>query len=195
MAVIEYRRRASIAQKSEVLWRAYPDRLEQVGPDGGAQAIVPFRNVRKVRVAFAPGRLQTQRFLMELTGASSRLVLTNMHFQGIGQFENRSDSFFPLVRHVVNGVRTANPTAEFRAGEQPALYWLLLGFTLAVFGLLLLIILSLPLAPGNLTVSIAIKSGIILFSLPLLMSWAIKARPRRLRLDGDLDRMLASHEE
>ena len=167
MTAIEYRRRASIAQKSEVLWRAWPDRLEQVGDDGVVQSLVPFRNVRSVRISFAPGRLQRERFLIELTGASSRLVITNMHFLGFGQFENRASTFFPLVRHVVNGVRIANPAADFRAGEQPLLYWFMLGFTFAVFAFLLLVVLSLPLAPGNVTVSVLIKDGLILFSLPL----------------------------
>lgn len=191
MTATDYRRRASIAEKGESLWRAWPDRLEQLSPEGDLVLTVPYRNVRRVRLAFAPGRFQQTRYLMELSGQRSRLVLTNISFQGFGQFEDRSETFFPLVRQVVAGVEAASPAAEFMAGEQPALYWLMMAFNLFAFGMLALVVLFLPLAPGNVSASVIIKAVVIVFSLPLLMSWAVNSRPRRFKPAEDLDQVLA----
>ena len=192
MEAIEYRRRASIQEKGESLWRALPDRLECYAPDGTLRRTIPYDRVKKVRLAFAPGRLQTERFLMELSGVQSQVTLTNMHFQGIGQFENRSDSFFALARAVVDGVHAANPAAAFRAGEKPAYYFLMLAFVLGAFALMALVLLALPLAPGNFTISAIVKLGIILVSLPLLFSWAVKSRPRRFDPETGLEAVLSA---
>lgn len=190
MSETEYRRRASISKNSEVLWRACSDRLEQIAQDGTLMLTVPYRNVRKVRLAFAPGRFQTSRFLMDLRGETSRLILTNMHFEGIGRFEDRSETFFPLVREVVAGVAAANPAARFSAGEEPVLYGLMFGLNVAAFSMLALLILYLPIVPGNVSLSAMIKMGIVIFTLPLLLSWAVNARPRRFDPVRDIDKVL-----
>jgi hypothetical protein len=179
MPTAEYRQRPSFADKGDVLWRASADKLEQIAPDGTVLTTVPYKAVRRVRLAFAPGRYQTNRFLMELSGIKSRIVLSNLHFAGIGRFEDRSESFFALVREVVDGVRRSNPDAEFTAGEQPVLYAMLLAFNLSAFAMLALAVTVLPIVPGNISASVAIKAVLILFSLPLLFSWIAKARPRR----------------
>lgn len=192
MTAVEYRRRASLTETGEVLWRAFPDRLEQFGPDGALRMTVPYRNVQSVRLAFAPGRFQTSRFLMELQGTRSELVLSNMHFAGIGNFEDRSETFLPLVRTVVTGIAAANPVARFTAGERPAYYWLMLGFNAFAFGMLALLLLTLPIVPGNISASVMIKGVVILFTLPLLFSWAVNARPRGFDPRTGLEKVLAA---
>jgi len=179
MEVTEYRRRASIQEQGETLWRALPDRLEFYSEDGALRGVVPFSKVQQVRLAFAPGRFQRTRFLMELTGAQSRLTLTNVHFKGVGRFEDRTASFFPLVRAVVAGIHAANPLARFRAGERPAFYFLQLAFVLGALGLLALVLIGLPLVPGNFVLSAIVKLAVIVVSLPLLLSWILHAWPRR----------------
>ncbi|MEZ5998186.1 MAG: hypothetical protein R3B98_05790 [Hyphomonas sp.] len=192
MQAVEYRRRASIQDKGETLWQALPDRLEYYAPDGTLRGAVPYDKVQKVRLAFAPGRFQRSRFLLELTGSRSQLVLSNIHFKGVGNFEDRSDQFFPLVRAVVEGVHRANPQAAFRAGEKPAYYGLLMVFVLAAFALLALVVVALPVVPGNFTLSAIAKLVIIAFSLPLLFSWAMNARPRRFDPMTGLDKVIAA---
>lgn len=192
MEEIEYRRRASIQEKGETVWRVFPDRLEYHDADGALRGVVPFDRVTRVRLAFAPGRLQQKRFLMELSGTRSQFNLSNMHFKGIAQFEDRTDTFFPLVRAVVAGVHAANPNAAFRAGEKPAYYVFLLAFVLVVYALLALVLFTLPVVPGNFTISILIKLGIILVSLPLLLSWGIHARPRRFDPETGLEAVLSA---
>lgn len=192
MQVVEYRRRASLADTGEAVWRAYPDRLEQAGPDGTLVTTVPYRAVKRLRLGFTPGRFQTTRFLMELTGTKSRLVITNLHAGGIGALEDRSDTFFALVRAVVAGVHRTNPDAAFMAGEQPAIFWLLLAFNLAAFTMLALVVTHLPIVPGNISASVIIKAVVILFSLPLMMSWLVNARPRRFDPQAGLEKVIAA---
>jgi len=192
MTAVEYRRRASLTETGEVVWRAFTDRLEQYGPDGVLRMTVPYRNVQAVRLAFAPGRFQTSRFLLELQGTRSELVLSNMHFAGIGNFEDRSETFLPLVRTVVAGIAAANPAARFSAAERPVYYCLMLGFNAFAFGMLALLLLTLPIVPGNISASVIIKGAVILFTLPLLFSWAVHARPRRFNPTSDLEKVLAS---
>jgi hypothetical protein len=192
MQVVEYRRRASVADTGEAVWRAYPDRLEQAGPDGTLVTTVPYRAVKRLRLGFTPGRFQTTRFLMELTGTKSRLVITNLHAGGIGALEDRSDTFFALVRAVVAGVHRTNPDAAFMAGEQPAIFWLLLAFNLAAFTMLALVVTHLPIVPGNISASVIIKAVVILFSLPLMMSWLVNARPRRFDPQAGLEKVIAA---
>ena len=192
MQVVEYRRRASLADTGEAVWRAWPDRLEQTGPDGTLLTKVPYSAVKQLRLGFTPGRFHTTRFLMELTGSKSRLVITNLHAGGIGPLEDRSDSFFALVRAVVAGVHRANPEAAFLAGEQPAIYWLLLAFNLAAFTMLALVVTHLPIVPGNVSASVMIKAVVILFSLPLLLGWLVNARPRRFDPQTGLEKVIAA---
>ncbi|WP_291202241.1 hypothetical protein [Hyphomonas sp.] len=192
MEVVEYRRRASLADTGEAVWRAYPDRLEQAGPGGTLVTTVPYRAVKRLRLGFTPGRFQTTRFLMELTGTKSRLVITNLHAGGIGALEDRSDTFFALVRAVVAGVHRTNPDAAFMAGEQPAIFWLLLAFNLAAFTMLALVVTHLPIVPGNISASVIIKAVVILFSLPLMMSWLVNARPRRFDPQAGLEKVIAA---
>ncbi|MCA8902698.1 MAG: hypothetical protein KDA53_15775 [Hyphomonas sp.] len=192
MEPVDYSRRMSIQEKGDMLWRAFPDRLEYYAPDGALRGVVPYDKVKSVRLAFAPGRTQRSRFLMQLSGARSQVTVSNMHFKGFGNFEDRWDTFEPLVRAVVAGVNKANPAAQFRAGEKPALYYLMLAFVAASFGLLGTVILALPLVPGNVTLSVVVKAAIILFSLPLLFSWLVNARPRRFDPVDGLDAVLAA---
>jgi hypothetical protein len=192
MSAVEFCRRASVSETDETLWRAHDDRLEQIGPDGQLVLTVPYSYVRRVRLAFAPGRMQQTRFLAELTGARSQLTLTSMHFKGIGSFEDRFDTFEPLIRKVVAGVAAANPSAEFRAGERPAYYGLMLVFNILAFGFLALVVLALPISIGDVSMTSLIKLGIVLISLPLMFSWAVNSRPRRFDPARDLDKVLAA---
>ncbi len=191
MEPVEYHCRNSLVDQSAIVWRAYPDRMEYGFDDGAKTGVVPYANVRKVRLSFSPGRFQQRRFVMELTGQTSHLVLTNLHYVSIGNFENRSGTFFPLVRAVVEGVHRANPSASFRAGQKPVAYIFLLAFVIAALALLVAVVVSLPLVPGNVTLSAIAKLAVIAFSLPLMYQWTVRGFPRRFDPATDLDKVLS----
>ena len=191
MDVKEYRQRISILEKGETLWRAFADRMEQIGPDGALRLTIPYSAVRRVRVAWAPSRGQPGRLLLELSGSTSRVTVSNMHFAGFANFEDRSESFYPMLWMVALGVRRANPGAEFRAGERPEIYWPLMLFAFGALGVLATVLFALPLSFGNLAATVILKGIFILVMLPVLLRWAWKSRPRVFDPDTDLDEMVA----
>jgi hypothetical protein len=195
MSAIEYRRRASLSHEGEALWRAHCDKLEYFGPSGVLISTLRYRNVRRIHLNFSPARAQDTRFIMEVTGLRSRRMISNTHLAESGQLEDRSGAFFPFVRQVASGVWKANPDAEFVAGEPPAVYWLLLGVNAAVLLALMALVLSLPVLPRNEALAALLKAGLMVFSLGLMLSWAIHARPRRLRSRRDLEHVLAARSD
>jgi hypothetical protein len=191
MDIREYRQRTSAFEKGEVLWQAYPDRLEKHGPDGALQLTIPYERVRRVRIAWAPSRGQPGRLLMELTGSVSSVTISNMHYAGFANFEDRAETFYPMLWLVALGVRRANPAAEFRAGERAELYWPLVCFAFGALAMLAALLFSLPFGVGNISASAVIKIGLILVALPVLFGWAWKSRPRKFNPDTDLDELVA----
>lgn len=187
----EYRQRISALEKGEVLWQAYPDRLERHGPDGALQLTIPYERVRRVRIAWAPSRGQPGRLLVELTGSVSSVTISNMHYAGFANFEDRAEKFYPMLWLVALGVRRANPAAEFRAGERAELYWPLLCFAFGALAMLMTLLFTLPIGVENVTASLAIKMALILIALPVLFAWAWKSRPRKFNPDTDLDELVA----
>ena len=191
MDIKEYRQRTSAFEKGEVLWQAYPDRLEKHGPDGALQLTIPYERVRRVRIAWAPSRGQPGRLLIELTGSVSSVTISNMHYAGFASFEDRAETFYPMLWLVALGVRRANPAAEFRAGERAELYWPLVCFAFGALAMLAALLFSLPIGVGNITASAVIKIGLIVIALPVLFGWAWKSRPRKFNPDTDLDELVA----
>lgn len=191
MDIKEYRQRTSAFEKGEVLWQAYPDRLEKHGRDGALQLTIPYERVRRVRIAWAPSRGQPGRLLMELTGSVSSVTISNMHYAGFANFEDRAETFYPMLWVVALGVRRANPAAEFRAGERAELYWPLVCFAFGALAMLAALLFSLPIGVGNITASAVIKIGLIVIALPVLFGWAWKSRPRKFNPDTDLDELVA----
>ncbi len=187
----EFRLRVSILEKGETLWRAFPDRLEKIGPDGSVRLTIPYTVVRRVRVAWAPSREHPGRLLLELSGNTSRVTISNMHFAGLANFEDRSESFYPMLWMVALGVRRANQKAEFRAGERPEIYWPLMLFAFGAIGLLATVLFSLPVNFGSVTTTIVLKGVFVLITLPVLLGWAWKSRPRAFNPDTDLEELVA----
>ena len=187
----DFRQRLSAIEKGEILWRAFPDRLEKHGADGSLQLTIPYDRVRRVRITWAPSRGQPGRMLLELTGGRSRVIISNMHSAGFADFEDRAESFYPMVWLVALGVRRANPAAEFRAGERAEIYWPLLCFAFGALTMLAGVLFALPIGVGDVTTSAFIKGGFVLIALPLLLGWAWKSRPRKFNPDTDLDEMVA----
>ncbi|MBY9067654.1 hypothetical protein K1X12_12150 [Hyphomonas sp. WL0036] len=129
--------------------------------------------------------------MLELSGQTSRVTLSNMHFAGIGNFEDRSESFYPFLWLIALGVRRESPHAVFRAGERPELYWPLLAFAIGGLALLVAVLWALPIGAENAGTAALIKGIVILGSLPLLAGWAWKSRPREFDPEHDLDELVA----
>lgn len=169
-----YRQRRTLFEKAEWEWEALPDGL-RVRDHSGHEILIPWREILAVRVAYGPTRFKTWRHLLELTLADrSRLTIDNAHFKGVADFEDRSATYTPFVLDVLENLKTANPGVPVRAGAATLGYWASATFVTAVFIVLGMILMIMPI-PG---VMVWMKLGIIAFSLPALAAWFVKARPR-----------------
>ena len=119
------------------------------------------------------------------------MTISNMHFAGFANFEDRSESFYSMLGMVAPGVRRSNPDAEFRAGERPEIYWPLVLFAFGGLGTLATVLFALPVSVGSVTTTALLKGVLILIALPVLLGWAWKSRPRVFDPETDLDELVA----
>ncbi len=117
-------------------------------PGGSA----PFSQVKSVRIysvpgmwAFGAGKVAfgSRRCVITLDSGAA-IELTSQHYLSFGNFEDRSQVFYPFVSALIDRVRTANPAARLVSGMPPMLWWFwFLSFGLLAFLLILCIALGL----------------------------------------------------
>ncbi|NHK28353.1 hypothetical protein FF098_010595 [Parvularcula flava] len=182
--MIEYKKRESVMTKAEHIYRLTDDEIQMVRPDGYTWGL-KLAEIDTIRVAYAPTRAKTNRYLTTITDRrKGKLQYDNMHFAGVADFEDRSVAFSEFTRFVIDRVRSASPTARLMAGAPAVSYFAQLFFVAAVFFVLALVIFSLPINFGNLAVTVFIKAAIIIIFLPFLFKWIVKGRPRQVAFDA-----------
>ena len=175
-----YRQRRNLFEKTEWEWEALTEGL-RVRDQDAHDVLIPWREIRAVRVAYGPTRFKPWRHLLEMTLADrSKLTVDNVHFRSVANFENRSSTYTPLALAVIENLKQANPDVPVRAGAATAGYWLSVAFISVVFIALALIFMAAPIAgvPGVAWV----KLTIIAFFIPTLGAWFVRARPRAVSL-------------
>ncbi len=179
---MRYAKRANAFGAGEDVWTVEPDALAHARPDGTVSRLA-WTAITGVRLAYAPTRMKTNRHTLTLTsrdGASP--AIDNMHFAGIGNFEDRSESFTPFVLACVERVAALSPGAGARLGATTGAYWGQLLFVSVMFLLLATVILVLPF---NASWLIIIKLVLIVAMLPVMFRWVGRARPRKIALEAE----------
>jgi hypothetical protein len=108
-----------------------------------ARGYMAYADVRYVQlnpdITFATDRAQC--VLRDVTGRM--LTLTSHHFEGLGRFRNRAETYAPLVRAVLHRVATDAPEAKFEAGSTTKLAMALaLATIFAILGVLMALSLA-----------------------------------------------------
>jgi hypothetical protein len=181
---VAYRKRQNLFEATETEWRAEDDAL--IVTDASGKVIrLPWQEVAGIRLAYAPTRAKTWRYVFVLHFRNGRKIdIDNAHFAGIGNFEDRSETYVPFVRAALARIRALAPEARARAGSATMSYVLNLGFVVLSFGLLAFVLFTLPTPLDYLSGSSFIKLGIVIILVPVLFRWVVKARPRGIRLDA-----------
>lgn len=180
--MIRYAKRENVFEKTERVWTVEPDALVWSGMDG-TFARAPWTDVLSVRLTYAPTRMKPWRHKLTLkTRDGAVWTIDNAHFQGVGEFEDRSGSFTPFVLACVERIAALAPAARARLGSDPLAYWAQLAFVALMFGLLAFVIIALPTPFGAV---IWIKLGLIAVMLPVMFSFAVRAWPRSADLDAE----------
>ena len=120
-----------------------------------------------------------------------KIRLSNLHFVGIGRYEDRTETYAPFIRALIARSKAVSPAIPVYWGMPPALWWSLL----AIFGALLLGLVAVIalgtfglvangqfswVALGFMVVLVVIAIGPALY---LRALWPLRSRPLRL---GDL---------
>lgn len=172
----EYAKRVSFFEKGEQTWTVTPEALLWSIPRGTTESLA-WRDITEVRLGFEPTRFKWDRYRLSLTARGGRLwSIDNQHFAGVGDFENRSATFVPFMLACVERIAALSPRARARLGSSSASYWTQLIFVATMFALLVLVLILLPTQHGTV---FWIKAAVIVLSLPLLVQWIRKARPRK----------------
>ncbi len=176
-----YRKRRNLFEKDECEWRVEPDAL--VFRDAHQHEIrLAWRDVKAVRLAYAPTRAKTWRHVFVLTMKSGlQTEIDNAHFAGIGDFEDRSASYAPFVRAALARIKAEAPDAVVRVGSSPLAYLVQAAFVLAAFAGLAAVLLLLPVSFSGIVI---VKLALIAAFLPMLWRWLKYARPRRASFDA-----------
>ncbi len=178
--MVSYSKRENFFQKAEWTWMVEDAGL-RVRDCHGADYLVPWSDVTAIRIATAPTNMKPWRQLMALKlRAGGEMVIDNVHFAGVGEFQYRAETFAPFVRTVVEKLAARSPDMQCNLGAQTVGYWTSMALLTAGAIGLGLVLLAVPFEgiPG-----IAwIKIGLVAAMVPALILWIVKARPRGVRI-------------
>lgn len=183
--MVRYAKRGNVFDKGEEAWFVEPDHLVRTTPEGD-QDRVAWREVALVRLKYAPTRWNGNRHQFSFTTTGGDLwSVDNIHCVGVGNFEDRSETFTPFVLAAIARIAALAPDAEAKLGTTGLAYWSQLLFASAMFALLVVVLLVLP---GSLSWMILVKLALIAAMLPVMFSWIGRARPRKVALDVEVFR-------
>lgn len=182
--MIAYRKRQSVFSKVEHEWRIEPDALV-MRDETGRETRLPWRDVKFVRMQYAPTRLKTERYLFQIAAKRGpKFSIDNMHFAGFADFDERSATYAPFVRAALDKVKEQAPNAAVYLGASPASYIAQVAFVSIAFAAFASLFLFIPVFEVMSDVS-WMKFVIVLLALPFFFRWVYTAYPRKARL-GEL---------
>jgi hypothetical protein len=177
--------RASLLEH-EAVWRLEDDALVlQGGPAADADSVLrfPYREIVRLRLSYEPSRVDGERYRCDLRMRSGQqLVIMSTHYVGFADFENRAASYVPFVRALVARVAQENPAARFRSGKKLVTFWAEHIFLAMMVALLIFVLIAI--GTSSLSDSSWSKLWMILGSIPLLIAYTRKNRPRPFKPDA-----------
>lgn len=181
MTTVVYHRRAN-AFEGVSEYRVEPDALVVSG-GGRPERRLPWREVRRVRLSFAPTRLKPRRYVVALRFAAGELQLDNMHWAGVADFKDSSKSYRAFVLAAVERIVALAPGARGHAGEPVWSYLLQIVAVTAPASFLVWLLMEIRSQGGP---NHADRVVPLLFGLPLVGAWLLHGRPRALDLRAPL---------
>jgi hypothetical protein len=174
---IEHRLRETLLATGERIYRLEDDRLSVIEPDG-AERTIELAAIRKVALGANPGRYNAFRHVATLSLADgTTLRMSNCHFRGLADFEDRSDSYRAVMEALLGRLAQAQPQLPVRTGSTPLAYWTqVIGVALLFLALAYVLLAFLP--AGGPSAWQWLKLAIIVGMLPVFVLWLRVRRPR-----------------
>jgi hypothetical protein len=95
-----------------------------------------------IRDGAGHGRIQLSTRCVIKPRRGRKLVISNLHFRGLANFEDRAGQFRPFVNSLIRSVAAANPEVAFISGMPRALWiaWIVLAAAIVIATPLLVIL-------------------------------------------------------
>ena len=191
---VTYQFRPSLLQREQT-YHLTERALVQSG--SGAAREIPFADIAMIRIYGSPGARTIggpvssgfARCVVCPTHGRA-VVVASRHFVGLGNFEDRSDSFTEFTDALVARVAAANPATVFRAGMPVALWltWVFIALASVVVTPLLLVVFVVEMADNVAVTLIAAAVYLAIVAVGLAhygrKLWRIRARPFDPRAGG-----------
>jgi hypothetical protein len=108
---------------------------------GGRSLRVPYRDFRRIRLAFLPVTLQNYRFVTEFwSTAGLKLTIASASWNSMVEIKRQDPEYSAFVRELHRRIAAAGGNARFQAGAPALLYWpgviILVGLLLATAALI-----------------------------------------------------------
>jgi hypothetical protein len=85
---------------------------------------IPFRDVRRLRMSFKPGNMQSQCFVTEIwSEGAPKLTIASTSWKSMFEQERLDASYAAFIAELHRRLATANAPARFEQGGHPLLYW------------------------------------------------------------------------
>jgi hypothetical protein len=150
---------------------------------GRRSGFVRYNQIRRVRLAFRPGTLQSYRFLAEIWAPESpKLQISSTSFRSLMEQARQDADYAAFVTELHKRLAAAGSTALFEAGMHPLMYWLGTA-VFAVIGVALCGFLVRTLLNGDWT-GAAVVAGVILLLLWQVGTIFYRNRPATYRPDA-----------
>jgi hypothetical protein len=148
--------------KPNLVGAAWVFRLRANGLDwefGRRSNFIRYDEIRRVRLSFRPGTMQSYRFLTEIWAPRNpRLQISSTSFRSLMEQARQDAEYTAFVRELHNRLAAAGSTAQFHAGMHPLIHWLGTGvfllIALALFTFLIRILLNGDLAGAAVIVAV-----------------------------------------
>jgi hypothetical protein len=187
---VQYSRRNGAMSRGERVWRVEPDALVSRSASGRERAI-PWREIVSVRLCHEPARKRPWRYVCELQPKHSRkIVIDNAHYAGEGVYQDRSETYTPFVRAIVQRLAATKPGTRVLIGETPKRYFVLLIASLLALAAVAFALIALPTPFDDVPYANLVKFAVIVLMLPFFWRWVIGITPRGVAPDAVPERAL-----
>lgn len=187
--MIAYSKRDNVFSKVEREWRVEPDALVMRDEEGRETRLL-WKDVSVVRMQYAPTRIKMERYLFQIKGKRGpQFSIDNMHYAGFADFQERSATYTPFARAVLDKVKEQAPNAAVYLGASPASYIAQVAFVGIAFAAFASLFLIIPVFEVMSDVS-WMKFVIVLLALPFFFRWVYTAYPRKADLNALPDYVL-----
>ena len=175
-AAVSYETRLTLFEKVRTL--TIDDSLLRIEEEGVTTEI-PLNNVIDVRCRYQPTRVQLNRYECLVTAkGGTKLKIGNQFYQGVADFEERSEDYRKFVVALHVALATLNPDCIFHSGVSPTSYYLNGAFLISMILVLafLLIVLGFSLPTFG-----VIKLVLLILLIPYSIKWFFKNKPKNYR--------------